>query len=70
MHLEMKRQVNSENDNTDTQTSDSMHTWRRSGKHARSKAGEAPPAIGDDKCTEYRAKVKCIYKCTDLEDDL
>ena len=40
MHLEMKRQVNSENDDTDTQTSDSKHTWRRSGKHTLSKAGE------------------------------
>jgi len=29
----------------------------------------AHPAIGDDKCTEHRADVKCTYKCTDLEDD-
>jgi hypothetical protein len=40
VHLEMKRQVNSENDDMDTQTSDSKHTWRRSGKHTRRKAGE------------------------------
>jgi len=40
MHLEMKRQVNSENDNVDTQTSDSKHTWRRSGQHTRRKTGE------------------------------
>ena len=40
MHLEMKRQVNSENDDLDTQTSDSKHTCRRSGMHARKKAGE------------------------------
>ena len=29
----------------------------------------AQRAIGDDKCTEHRADVKCTYKCTDLEDD-
>jgi len=40
MHLEMKRQVNSETDNVDTQTSDSKHTWRRSGQHTRRKTGE------------------------------
>jgi len=40
MHLEMKRQVNSEIDDMDTQTSDSKHTWRRCGKHTRRKAGE------------------------------
>jgi len=40
MHLEMKRQVNSGNDDVDTQTSDSEHTWRWSGKHTRRKAGE------------------------------
>jgi len=39
MHLEMKRQVNSETDNVDTQTSDSKHTRRRSGQHARRKTG-------------------------------
>jgi len=36
----MKRQVNSENNDMDTQTSDSKHTWRRSGKHTRRKPGE------------------------------
>jgi len=40
MHLEMKRQVNSENDDVDTQTSDNKHSWRRSGKHTRRKARE------------------------------
>jgi hypothetical protein len=40
MHLEMKRQANSENDDMDTQTSDSEHTWRWSGKHTWRKAGE------------------------------
>jgi len=40
MHLEMKQQVNSENDNVDTQTSDRKHTWRRSGQHTLSKASE------------------------------
>jgi hypothetical protein len=30
---------------------------------------ESRRAIGDDKCTEHRADVKCTYKCTDLEDD-
>ena len=40
VHLEMKRQMNSENDDVDTQTSDSKHTWRKSGKHTRRKAGE------------------------------
>jgi len=37
---QMKRQVNSENDDVDTQTTDSEHTWRRSGKHTWRKAGE------------------------------
>jgi len=40
MHLEMKRQVNSENDDMDTQTRDSKPTWRRSGMHTWWKAGE------------------------------
>jgi hypothetical protein len=40
VHLEMKRQVNSEIDDMDTQTSDSNHTWRRNGKHTRRRAGE------------------------------
>ena len=40
MHLEMKRQVNSENDDVDTQTSDNKQTWRRSGKNTRRKARE------------------------------
>jgi len=40
MQLEMKQQVNSENDDMDTQTSDNKHTWRRSGKHTRRKADE------------------------------
>jgi hypothetical protein len=40
MHQELKRQVNSENNATDTQTSDSKHTWGRSEKHTRRKAGE------------------------------
>jgi hypothetical protein len=35
---QMKRQVNLEIDDVDTQTSDSKHTWRRSGKHTRRKA--------------------------------
>ena len=30
---------------------------------------ESRRAIGDDRCTEHRADVKCTYKCTDLEDD-
>jgi len=30
---------------------------------------ESRRAIGEDKCTEHRAGVKCTYKCTDLEDD-
>jgi hypothetical protein len=29
----------------------------------------AQPAIGDDKCTEHRADVKCTYKCTDQQED-
>jgi len=37
---QMKRQVNSEIDDVDTQTSDSKHTWRKSGKHTRRKASE------------------------------
>jgi len=32
--------VNKQNDDMDTQTSDSNHTWRRSGKHTRRKVGE------------------------------
>jgi hypothetical protein len=40
VHLEMKRQVNSENDDMDTETSDSKHTRRRSGQHTRRKASE------------------------------
>jgi len=40
MHLEMKRQVNSANNDTDTQTSDSKHIWKRSGKYTWRKAGE------------------------------
>jgi len=40
MQLEMQRQVNSENNDMDTQTSDSKHTWTRSGKHTRRKADE------------------------------
>jgi len=40
VHLEMKRHVNSENNDVDTQTSDSKHTWRKSGKHTRRKASE------------------------------
>jgi len=32
--------VNKQNDYVDTQTSDSEHTWRRSGKHTRRRAGE------------------------------
>jgi len=34
------RLVNKQNDDVDTQTSDSEHTWRRNGKHTRRKAGE------------------------------
>jgi hypothetical protein len=37
---QMERQVNSGNDDVDTQTSDSEHTWRWSGKHTWRKAGE------------------------------
>jgi len=40
VHLEVKRQVDSENDDTDTQTSDSNHSWRRNGIHNRRTAGE------------------------------
>jgi hypothetical protein len=40
MHLELKRQVHSENDDMDTQRSDSKHTSRRSGIHTRRKAGK------------------------------
>jgi len=40
VHLEMKRQVDSENDDIDTQTSDSKHTWRRNGMHNGRNAGE------------------------------
>jgi hypothetical protein len=69
MHLEMKRQVNSETDDMDTQRSDSKHTWRRSGKHTRRKAGERNQQLKMIKCTEHWADVKCTYKCTDLEDD-
>jgi hypothetical protein len=29
----------------------------------------AHPTIGDDKCTEYRADIKCTYKCTNLENE-
>jgi len=36
----MKPQVDSENDDIDTQTIDSKHTWRRNGMHNRRKAGE------------------------------
>jgi len=32
--------VNKQNGYVDTQTSDSEHTWRRSGKHTRRRAGE------------------------------
>jgi len=32
--------VNKQNDDVDTQTSDSEHTWRRSGMHTRRRAGE------------------------------
>ena len=37
---EITSRVNKQNDDVDTQTSDSEHTWRRSGKHTRRKAGE------------------------------
>ena len=40
MHLEMKQQVNLDNDDMDTQTSDSKNTWGRSGKHTLRKPGE------------------------------
>jgi len=40
MHLEIEWQANSENDDIDTQTIDSKHTWRRSGKHTRRKTGK------------------------------
>jgi len=40
VHLEMRRQVDSENDDMDTQTCDSKLTWRRNGMHNRRKAGE------------------------------
>jgi len=32
--------ANKQNDDVDTQTSDSEHTWRRSGQHTRRKTGE------------------------------
>jgi len=32
--------VNKQNDDVDTQTSDSEHTWRRSGQYTRRKTGE------------------------------
>jgi len=34
------RPLNSENDDTDSQISDSNHTWRRSRKHTNGKAGK------------------------------
>ena len=40
VHLEMKRQVDSENEDLDTHTSDSKHTWRWNGTHNRRNAGE------------------------------
>jgi hypothetical protein len=40
MHLDMKRQVNLENDDVDTQTSYSKHTRRKSGQHTRRKTGK------------------------------
>ena len=61
----MKRQVNSENDDMDTQTSDSKHLEKKRKTYPE----ESRQAIGDDKCTEHRADIKCTYRCTDLEDD-
>jgi len=40
VHWEMKGQMNSEKDNTHTQTSDSKHTWRGREKHTGRKAGK------------------------------
>jgi len=40
VHMEMKREANSQNDDMDTQTSYSKHTWRRGRKHTRKKVGE------------------------------
>jgi len=40
------RLVNKQNDDVDTETSDSEHTWRRCGKHTRRKAGEQLEMIG------------------------
>ena len=40
VHLEMKRQVNSDNNNADAQRSDSKHIWRRSGTHTQRKTGK------------------------------
>jgi len=67
-HLEMKRQVNWENDNVDTQASDSEHTWRRSGKHTRRKSGEHAQQL-EMICAPSTVDVKCTYKCTNFEDD-
>jgi hypothetical protein len=64
MQLEMKRQVNTQNDDMDTQTSDSAHLE----KERKAYPEDSRRAIGD-KCIEHRADVKCTYKCTDLEDD-
>jgi len=30
---------------------------------------ESGRAIGEDKCTEPRADIKCTYKCNDWDDD-
>ena len=62
VHLKMKRQENSENDDTDNQTSDSKHTLE---KERKAYPEESRRAIGDDKYTKHRADVKCTYKCTD-----
>jgi len=47
------------------------HKWQRANLEKERKAylEKSRRAIGDDKCTEHRADVKCTYKCTDLEDD-
>jgi len=70
VHLEMKRQVNSENDNMDTQISDSNQAHLEMERNAyQEESLRAHPTIADDMCTEHSADVKCTYKCTDLEDD-
>jgi len=57
---QMKRQVNSENDDVDTKPSDSKHTWRRSGKHTRRKAGEQLEMIS----APSTGRMSCVPICS------